>query len=133
MREQNERMRRRLLSGAAALVVVVSLFATAGVAMAQSGALFGLGCWAITSAGATGGNYQSASYRMQYAVPWIGTTDATQAAPASTNFRLRSNHFAARALLSPSVPGAPPAGPQFQYLPLVWGEFLNLDQLNSCR
>jgi hypothetical protein len=133
MAEQIQRRRRALLNAVAALLVVMTVFATAGVALAQSASQFGLGCWAITSAGATGGNYQSATYRLQYVVPWTGATDASQAAPASASFRLRSNHFAARALLVTSTPGTPPAGPTFVYLPQAWGRFLDLNQLNSCR
>lgn len=132
MSEQRAGWRRRLLNTAAALLMVAGLLATTGVALAQRSSRFGLGCWAIATAGATGGAYQSANYRMQYAVTHVGPTDS-QARPSSQNIRLIGNHFAARRLLLPRVAGAPPAGPRFQYLPLAWGRVLNLNGLNSCR
>ncbi len=133
MQDKVVRRRRWLLNLLASLLVVAGLLASAGAALAQTSFRFSLGCWAITSAGSTGGLYQSANFRMKYAVSTVAATE-TQAVPASANFRLRSNHFAARALaIPPGTAGTPPAGPQFQYLPLAFGRIINLSVLNVCR
>lgn len=133
--EKSSRRRRRrwAMNLLAVLLVVAGLLGSASAALAQSSLRFSLGCWAITSAGANGGLYQSANLRMKFAVTSIAAT-TTQAAPASTNFRLRSNHYAARALaIPPGTVATPPPGPLYQYLPVIFGRILPLHALNICR
>jgi hypothetical protein len=111
--------------GAVALVLVAILLTT-GAALAQRSALFSLGCWAITSSG--GGDQRiSASFRINDAITSIGGE------MVGTSNRIRANHFAVWSALNPYPgPGTPPpADSQLLYLPLIFGRFLNLDQLCS--
>jgi hypothetical protein len=117
-----------LLSALLLLLVLAGSLLGGGIALSQSGGRFSLGCWAITSAGGVDGVAQSAQFRMQYSVNYIGATE-TQVAPSSTNFGLRTNHFGTRALLPrPGVPGAP-AGDLRQYLPFVGSRLILLQDL----
>jgi hypothetical protein len=125
--------RRRWWLGLMAVVLVAGgLLAGTGAALSQSSSRFSLGCWAVTTFGGSRGEIQSTNFRVQLAGSWIGGPLAPggTSQPSSLNFRLRTNHFATRALTPVAGPPfVPPTQGDTEWLPIIFGEIAQLQRL----
>ena len=108
-------LQRKVILSLILVFTVITAFSAVNLAQAQSSAAFDFGCWGVTTS--SGGEQQTASYRLTYAVG-----EVAGGVMESANARVRIGYSQDWRTIRPAPPApgpVPPAGAVTVYLPIV--------------